>query len=59
MAIQVKGNCICYLTAILIASVYRLAQLFELAFGSDTKDQAFTADTILLYGEAGVGKFYI
>jgi hypothetical protein len=59
MAIQAKGNCICYLTTILIASVYRLAQLFELAFGSDTKDPAIIADTILLHGEAGVGKFYI
>jgi hypothetical protein len=33
--------------------------LFELSFGSDLQDQAFTAEAILLHGEAGVGKFFI
>lgn len=59
MAIQVKGKCVGYQNAILIASLSRLSQLFELTFGSDPQDQAFTADAILLHGEAGVGKFCI
>ncbi|KAI8100149.1 P-loop containing nucleoside triphosphate hydrolase protein [Halteromyces radiatus] len=33
----------------------RLVQLFQLAFGSNEDDQ-YTADTILIHGDAGVGK---